>query len=105
MALEIVTYEDPEGRKWRRYVPTGTPEADYKRGVPVVTPGAGGQPDLTPLHLPIETEVRLHNELFHRGIFDAKIAKRKLADVQGALMAALRVDAGRIIELFMVDGP
>lgn len=105
MAVEIVTYVDPDGRMWRRFVPPGTPESDYKRGVPVFIPNAGGQPDLTALNLPLDIEVALHNELFHRGIWDYKTAKAKRSDIQGALMAALRIDTGRILELFMVDGP
>ena len=100
MPLEIVTFVDQKGRKWRRYVPPGTIESEYRRGVPV-----RGQPDLSPLGLPPAVEVALHNELFNRGIWDADTARRKRQEIHAALQAAYRVDSGRVLELFIVDEP
>lgn len=77
-----------------RELPAGVPDSDADLGIPV------GPPPLTALGLPEDTEIRLHNELFHRGLLRAEDLKRHMAEVVAALQAALRVDAGRVAECY-----
>jgi hypothetical protein len=59
-----------------------------------------GPPFLDDLDLPEETMVHLHNELYARGVITQRDAKRKTGDIIGALIAAFKVDAVKIIELY-----
>lgn len=92
--MQIVTYVDGFDRKTVAEVPDGSPESQWKWGITV------GPPDLSPLGLPEEVQTRLHNELYHRGIIRRGDARARRADVHAALMAALRVDSERIIQLY-----
>lgn len=50
-----------------------------------------------------ETVIRLHNELFHRGLLTAEDARRNPVEVEAALKATLRVDAGLVMEAYRGD--
>lgn len=65
-----------------------------EQGVPL------GPPPLAELNLPPEVEVRLHNQLFERGLYTSQDVRRRLPDVRAALMAALSVDVARILAVF-----
>ena len=93
--MKQVSYEDEKGRHWATLLPDDIPEEDAFLGIPL------GPPPLEVLGLPEEIEVRLHNELFSRGLFTPADVKRRINDVVASLQAALRVDAGLIIGLYL----
>lgn len=92
--MEIIEYEAPDGRLYRRGVPEGAPPERASVGVPL------GPPDLDALGLPDELNKRLHNELYHRGIFTVDDARRRRADVQTAIRAALKLNVSRILAIY-----
>lgn len=93
--LRKVTLTDQDGRLKIVLLPMRALDEEASRGIPL------GPPILEELGLPLETEVRLNNELFHRGIITAADAQRRRPEVIAALQAALKVDAGRIVELYL----
>lgn len=92
--IREVVYKDREGRKWKRGIPFNAPDTDAEFGVPL------GPPSLADLGLPLEVEVRLHNQLFDRGILTEREARKRIGDVVSSLQAALRVDALRILTIY-----
>lgn len=93
-----VAFIDRQGRKTVRTVPDAAPEATWAGGVII------GPPDLSELELSQEVTTRLHNELYNRGIIRRGDARARRPEVHAALMAALRVDSERIIQLFEETG-
>lgn len=93
--LRKVTYTDTEGRLKVSMLPDKALDIEAPNGVPV------GPPNLGELGLPKEIEVRLNNELFARGIITAQDAVKRRPEVLGALMAALKVDAGHIVDVYI----
>lgn len=87
-------YEDQLGRKFKVLVKDENDDPAYGHIL--------GPPFLDELELPEEIMVRLHNELFARNIITKKDARRRLSDIVGALMSALKVDATKIAELYDV---
>lgn len=85
-------------KKYKVVVPDDAPAELWQYGVVL------GPPDLSALGLPYETEVRLHSELFVRGLIQMVDVQRHSGEVVSALQAALRVDAQRITELYMQIG-
>lgn len=98
VTLRVVEFVDEDGRSWARGLPDGVPDARAKVGVPI------GPPSLEDLGLPKELEVRLHNQLYQRRIFTERDARQRMQDVHSALMAALRVDAHRILAIYQGQG-
>jgi len=92
--MRQVTYTDTAGRKWQRLLPDAAPDSDARKGVPL------GPPSLEALGLNHETEVRLHNALFNRGLITADDVARRPNEVAAALMSALRLDAQTIMALY-----
>lgn len=92
--MKQARYTDDDGRIWVTFLPDEAPDTMAAQGVP------HGPASLEPLGLPLEVEVRLHNELVHRGILTEQDVKRRMPDVQSALMAALKVDVLRIAALY-----
>lgn len=92
--LREVDWTDDDGRRWRVLLPERVPDTDARRGVPV------GPPDLRPLGLPHDVEVRLHNQLFARGLFTMRDVRARSGDVQSAVASAMRLSAQRVIALF-----
>lgn len=88
------SYTDESGRQWAVMLPDDKPDSDASMGIPV------GPPSLEPLGLPEEIEVRLHNQLFDRGLLTQRDVKTRHSHVLGALMAALKVDIGRVCSLY-----
>lgn len=99
--LRELDHVDTEGRRFRVMLPEGVPDTEAGIGINL------GPPDLTPLNLPLSVEVRLNNELHARRLFRAPDVARRRQDVVGALMAALSLDAGRIVDLYALtpDAP
>ncbi len=92
--MKIVSYTDDDGRRWATQLPEDAPDSDAAKGLPL------GPPSLEPLGLPLEIEVRLHNQLFDRELFTEKAVKRSRESVVAALMGTLKVDAQAIITLY-----
>ena len=78
-------------------MPDGAPESDAPKGLIV------GPPSLEPLGLPLEIEVRIHNELFYRQLLTAADVRKRRMDVIGALMSALKVDGETIVQLYQKE--
>lgn len=87
-----------DGRKQVVLIPDGAPDSHAKMGVLV------GPPDLDVLQLPIAIEVRLHNELYNRGLLTRKDVQKRPQELFAALQAALRVDVAAIANLYSSEG-
>lgn len=96
--MREASYTDSLGRKWAVWLPDGLTDADASMGLPL------GPPPLTPLGLPQDIEIRLHNELYARRIFTAEDAERRKPDIISALQATLKIEARKILDLFYNDG-
>lgn len=92
--MKQVTYIDKYGRKYERLIPDGAPMSHAKMGIQL------GPPDLSTLGLGLEVTTRLHNQLHARGILTARDAEQRLNEVSAALMAALKVDAVQILDIY-----
>lgn len=90
--LQERTYTDEKGRQWVVLVPEN--ETDYSIGIPL------GPPDLSALNLPEAIEIALHNQLTSRRLFTQRDVRHRMNEIQAALQAAYRVDAGRIMALY-----
>lgn len=90
MLVDIVKVD----KKYKAVVPDGSDPSNWQYGVIV------GPPDLSGLNLPYDIEVRLHNELYVRGLIKSVDVRRNMQSVTGALMAALGVDAQRIAQIY-----
>ncbi len=86
-------YTDDTGRMWAVLIPDDH-DADPSMGIPI------GPPDLTGLYLPEETAVRLHNQLFARGILTKADLKSKQRELFAALQAAYKVDIAKVTQMF-----
>lgn len=89
-----VTYEDSKGRKYLVDIPDDAPDSHAKLGAPV------GPPDLKPLNLPLQIEVRLNNQLYDRGLFAKEDLRHRRAELFAALQAALSIDVNVLDSLF-----
>lgn len=94
MGLREVVYNDQQGRKWLRGIPEALPDWQAINGIPL------GPPPLDDLGLPLEVEVRLHNQLFDRRILTERDARQRSNEVFAALQAAMRVDIQRIMAIY-----
>ena len=59
-----------------------------------------GPPDLAELGLPTEIEIRLHNQLYDRGLWTEYEARKALTEINSALLSAFRVDVHRLLHLY-----
>lgn len=97
--MKEVTYTDREGRRWRRLLPEGEPDSRAKAGIPA------GPPPLDRLRLPLDMEIRLHNELHDRGLFAARDLRSRMEELRAALSAALKLDVQTLHECYLLtDG-
>lgn len=92
--MREVVYTDAQGRKFKVLIPDSADDSHAKYGIIV------GPPELTSLKLDLDTEVRLNNQLFARGIFDLKGAQRNRQEIFAALQAAFALDTDRIVNLY-----
>lgn len=90
MIVDIVKQD----KKYKAIVPDGSDPSTWSYGVIV------GPPDLSILGLPYDIEVRLHNELYVRGLIKYVDVRRDMRSVTGALMAALKVDTQLIAQAY-----
>lgn len=91
--LVRTTYNDEDGLSWVVLVPKGAEDAP-ERGIVV------GPPDLSPLGLPDDVRWRLHQQLFQRGLIEAKDLRGRTRDLVAALQAAYKVDVARLSEMY-----
>lgn len=96
--MRRVTHTDGSGRKTLVEVPNDAPESHYAYGVRV------GPPSLENLGLPREQEVRLHNQLFDRGLLSVRDIRHRSQEIFAALQAALRIDVTTIENLYRENG-
>lgn len=89
--LRKVEYKDEDGRLSLRLIPADAPDSEAADGILV------GPPPLAALNLPLEIEVRLSNELFHRGLFTERDIRKRRNDATAAVMAACRLDVDRLL--------
>lgn len=92
MQLDTQLYTDSDGRMFRVLVPEG---GDPKYGVIV------GPPLLDNLNLPTVTMIKLHNELYHRGLFTYDDVKNRRSEVMSALQSALKLTIEGIVEAYV----
>lgn len=92
--MRRVTHTDRQGRKTLVEIPNDAPAENAAYGVRV------GPPCLKDLNLPRDIEIRLHNQLYDRGLLGAKDVKGKTQEVFAALQAAFRVDTVTILNLY-----
>lgn len=93
--MRDVDYTDDEGRIWRVRVPDDCPADRYAEGIAI------GPPALASLGLPLDVEVRLHNQLHARKLLTRRDVLRRPADVYAALQAAYRVDMQTLQMLYL----
>lgn len=87
-------YQDDTGRWWAVMVPPGR-EADAGMGIVV------GPPDLADvLDWPELLAVRLHNELYHRGLLTAADLRTRATEIEAAVRAACRMDVQAIMAAY-----
>ncbi len=93
--MREASYTDEEGRQWAVTLPDDAPESDAALGFPL------GPPSLEPLGLPLDVEVRMHNQLFGRRLFTRRDVKGRRMEILGAVQAALKVDVVAIANLYL----
>lgn len=94
--MHEVTYTDREGRRWRRMLPDDVGDSQAKIGIPI------GPPPLDRLRLPLELEIRLHNELHDRGLFVLSNLRGRTEELRSAIMAAIRLDVQLLQECYAI---
>lgn len=88
-----------DGFKYKVQVPDSAPKHMWHAGVVV------GPPDLSGLDLPVDVRRRLNNELFVRGLITQRDTRKKVNELQAALMSALRVDVSMLMEAYASGRP
>ena len=88
------SYTDSDGRKWAVWLPEGVPDRDASLGLPL------GPPPLD-LDLPEGLAIKLHNELFARGLFTYGDVKRRPQEVVEAVRAVIRVTRERVMAAYL----
>lgn len=92
--MREIEYQDDVGRKFRVLIPKDSPDTHAKYGIIL------GPPDLSPLKLTENAEVRLNNQLYHRRILSFRDAMSNKREVLAALQATFAVDVEEIVNLY-----
>lgn len=87
-----VTYVDSKKRKFRVTLPDG--EINPEHGLFI------GPPFLDDLDLPEDVQIKLHNELFERGIITLQDAIKNRTAVEQAIRVALRLSVEKILGVY-----
>ena len=91
----MIEYRDPDGRLYAVLIPDDAPASHAAMGIPVGPP---------PIHFPdglmARIAIRLHNELYHRGIYTEADARARITDVGQALRTALHYGAAEVADLY-----
>ena len=94
MTMRQLDLTDARGIQRRIELPAEAEDEESALGILV------GPPDLSPLGLPPEMEVRLNAELWKRGLLTLLDVQRKRGELAAAWQAVLKVDAARIMALY-----
>ena len=97
--MRTVLYTDLFGRKTRVLIPGSAPDSEAALGI------VQGPPPLESLGLPLEVEVRLHNQLYDRELFTLADLRRRPNDLLGAVLSAMKVDAQRVKQVYQDFSP
>jgi len=92
--MRHIEYIDDNGRKQIISLPDDAPDSDAYKGILV------GPPDLFELHLPLQIEIRINNQLYDRGLITFEDLKGRHGEIFAALQAALKVDSQKIINAY-----
>lgn len=92
------SYEDSDGRKWAVWLPEGVDDSDASMGLPL------GPPSLERLGLPLELEVRLHNNLFAKELFTWGDVQRNRVAIASAIRAMLSPTTEHLLTLYYEAG-
>lgn len=92
--MRQLDFTDRAGRTWRVELPDNVGDDQAHLGIPI------GPPDLTRLGLPEPLAIRLHNELWGRGLFTQRDVLARRGELVAAWQAALRVDAMEVARLY-----
>lgn len=95
--MREVIYTDRDGRRWRRLLPDDEPDSRANIGIPA------GPPPLDRLRLPLDIEIRLHNELHDRGILTRRDLTNRGEELRASIQAALRLDVQRLQEVYVIE--
>lgn len=99
--MKEVEFKDIDGRLYRRLIPDDTSPFDLgaiDRGLDLGPPYNATR---KLVGVPEEVAVRLHNNLYWRGLYTVGDVKNRRSDVVSALMATLAVDADRIVQTYL----
>lgn len=96
--MRQASYEDSDGRKWAVWLPEDVPDSDASLGLPM------GPPSLEGLGLPLELEVRLHNNLVAAGLLTWADVKRNRTGVVSAIRATLSPTTEQVLTLYYEAG-
>ena len=92
--MRNVVYTDVEGRLFRVLLPEDSPDEHVIYGITV------GPPDLSSMNLPLALEVRLNNQLLHRGLFTKEDLRKNRHHLIGAIQSALSLDVQKLEEIY-----
>lgn len=92
--MQRTTYTDAEGRHWATLLPDEADPSTAHEGIPA------GPPSLESLGLPLDVEVRLHNELFARDLLTERDALLRPEDVASAVRSAMRLSVTEVLEAY-----
>ena len=95
MSLKEVTHTDKDGRMSVVRLPDSASESESHMGILV------GPPSLESLELPLDVEVRLHNQLFERKLFTLEDVRRKHGQLMAAMMAAFKPHTSSLMRIYM----
>lgn len=83
---------DEGGRHWAVMVPFE--DDDPEKGIVI------GPPDVSELGLPESVSVKLHNELYRRGLITKDNLRGRAGEVFAALQAAYKADTTAVLNLY-----
>jgi hypothetical protein len=93
--MRTIEHTDERGRKYKVRLPDHAPDEDADLGIIL------GPPDVVDeLELPEPFATRLHNQLYNRGLYTLSDVRKKRTLLQGAIMAAVGVDAQLLTQAY-----
>lgn len=84
---------------WRVLIANDAPDEHAARGYGIPFCPV----DLSALGLPIDFEVRLHNQLFHMRIASPEDATKRTADIQRAIRTAMNISVKAVQDAYRVE--
>lgn len=93
MITRPVEWKDSDGCRYVSRLPEYEPDGNARLGLLI------GPPDLTALNLPDDIRVRLNHELVDRGLLTIDDMRQHRADLDRALMRALRLSSEALLQV------